>query len=31
MELNKNTVHPEWMSDEAHDELTEERGGDDNE
>lgn len=30
MELNKNTRHPEWMSDEAHDELTEGRG-DDNE
>lgn len=30
MELNKNTGHPEWMSDEAHDELTE-GSGDDNE
>lgn len=25
MELNKNTGHPFWMSDEAHDELTEGR------
>lgn len=30
MELNKNTRHPEWMSNEAYDELTEGRG-DDNE
>lgn len=26
MELNKNTGHTEWMSNEAHDELTEGRG-----
>lgn len=28
MELNKNTGRPEWMSNEAHDELTEGRGDD---
>lgn len=30
MEPDKSTERPEWMSDEAHDELTEGRG-DDNE
>lgn len=28
MEPDKNTERPEWMSDEAHDELTEGRGED---
>lgn len=26
MELNKNTGHPEWMNDEARDELTNGKG-----
>lgn len=31
MKPDKNTERPEWMSDEAHDELTDGKGGDEDE